>query len=301
MGTSKSQRFTAVGRTQQRLRLPDGRRLGYAEYGDARGLPVFYFHGFPGSRLEACLAEKEALSQGIRLISVDRPGYGLSDGKQNRMLLDWADDTVYLAEFLGIQRFSVVGVSGGGPYAAACAFKIPHLLHRIAVVCGLGPVVTLSGRANAAGLTVNGLLLAGRFPNFAKLAIAAAGLMYRKDPRLMLALISRRFAECDRRALQIPELNQLLCDSFREAFRRSLFWPARDLVLYGRDWGFPLHEIRVPTRLWHGERDTVVPQAMAHMLANEIPTCRAVFYPEDGHFSIITHHLDEILAEIGRR
>ena len=117
----------------------------------------------------------------------------------------------------------------------------------------------------------------------------------------MLALISRRLAECDRRALQIPELNQLLCDSFREAFRRSLFWPARDLVLYGGDWGFPLHEIRVPTRLWHGERDTVVPPAMAHMLANEIPTCRPVFYPEEGHFSIITHHLGEILAEIGRR
>jgi pimeloyl-ACP methyl ester carboxylesterase len=104
--------------------------------------------------------------------------------------------------------------------------------------------------------------------------------------------------QCDRRALQIPELQQLLCDSFREAFRRSLLGPARDLVLYGRDWGFALHDIHVPTRLWHGEKDAVVPPAMAHMLADEIPTCRALFYPEDGHFSIIADRLGEILAEL---
>jgi pimeloyl-ACP methyl ester carboxylesterase len=298
--TNKSRRFEASDRTQQRFQLPDGRYLGYAEYGDARGLPVFYFHGFPGSRLEARLAEQEAVLYGIRLISVDRPGYGLSDVKRHRTLLDWADDTVHLADCLGIRRFSVVGVSGGGPYATACAFKIPHLIDKVAIVCGLGPVVTPCGRNRAEGLTVNGLLLAGRFPIFAQLPFAAAALIYRGHPALMLALISRRFAECDRRALQIPALHRLLCDSFREAFRRSLLGPARDLVLYGRDWGFPLHDIQVPIRLWHGERDTVVPPAMAYMLADKIPTCQAVFYPEEGHFSIIANRLAGIMEELSR-
>jgi pimeloyl-ACP methyl ester carboxylesterase len=297
---TKSLRSAALDETQRRFQLPDGRYLGYAGYGDSRGRPVFYFHGFPGSRLEARLAGQKAVSYGIRLIAVDRPGYGLSDVKRHRTLLDWAQDTVHLADFLGIGRFSVIGVSGGGPYAAACAFKIPHLLDKVAIVCGLGPVVPRSGRNSAADLTVNGLLLAGRFPFFAQLPFAATALMYRKHPEFMLGLISRRSAQCDRRALQIPELHQLLCDSFREAFRRSLLGPARDLVLYGRDWGFALHDIHVPTRLWHGEKDAVVPPAMAHMLADEIPTCRARFYPEDGHFSISTNHLEEILAEISK-
>jgi pimeloyl-ACP methyl ester carboxylesterase len=288
----------ASDETQQRFQLPDGRYLGYAGYGDARGRPVFYFHGFPGSRLEARLAGQAAVSYGIRLIAVDRPGYGLSDARRHRTLLDWAQDTVHLADFLGIGRFSVVGVSGGGPYAAACAFKISHRLDKVAIVCGLGPVVPRSVRYSAADLTVNGLLLAGRFPIFAQLPFAAAALMYRKHPQLMLVLISRRVAQCDRRALQIPELHQLLCDSFREAFRCSLLGPARDLVLYGRDWGFDLHDIHVPTRLWHGEKDAVVPPAMAHRLADEIPTCRALFYPEDGHFSIIANRLGAILAEL---
>ncbi len=298
MRSSKSRQFAASDRTQQQFQLPDGRSLGYAEYGDARGRPVFYFHGFPGSRLEARLAGQAAVSYGIRLIALDRPGYGLSDVKRHRTLLDWAEDTVHLADFLGIGRFSVVGVSGGGPYAAACAFKIPHLVDKVAIVCGLGPVVSCGSRNSAAGRTVNGLLLAGRFPIFARLPFAAAALMYREHPALMLALISRHLAQCDRLALQIPELHQLLCDSFREAFRRSLLGPTRDLVLYGRDWGFVLHDIHVPTRLWHGEKDAVVPPAMAHMLADEIPTCRALFYPEDGHFSIIANRLGEILAEL---
>jgi pimeloyl-ACP methyl ester carboxylesterase len=300
MRTRQTQRFAGSDRTRQRFQLPDGRNLGYAEYGDARGLPVFYFHGFPGSRLEAGLAEEGAASHGIRFISVDRPGYGLSDPKRKRTLLDWADDTVHLADFLGIRRFSVIGVSGGGPYATACAYKIPHRLNKVAIVCGLGPVVYTHRRNRTTDLTIQALLLAGRFPTAARVPFAASALMYRRHPDFMLALISRRLAECDRQALQIPQLHRLLCSSFREAFRRSLFAPARDLVLYGRDWALPLHEIQVPTRLWHGEKDAVVPAAMGYLLADEIPTCLPKFYPEEGHFSIITNHLQEILEELAR-
>jgi pimeloyl-ACP methyl ester carboxylesterase len=149
----------------------------------------------------------------------------------------------------------------------------------------------------AAEPIVAGLLLAGRFPNSARIPFAAAALMYRHHPAFMLKLISRRLAQCDRRALQLPILHELLCDSFREAFRRSLLGPARDLAIYGRDWGVAFHDIQVPMRLWHGEQDAVVPPAMGHLLANEIPTCRSVFYPQEGHFSIVTNRLQEILAE----
>jgi len=109
------------------ITLCDGRRLGFAEFGDLQGRPVFYFHGFPGSRLEARLADRISRDSQVRFIGIDRPGYGLSSVKPERTFIDSAGDAAELADALGIDRFSILGVSGGGPYAAACASKIPSL------------------------------------------------------------------------------------------------------------------------------------------------------------------------------
>ena len=127
-------------KTDGRIRLADGRRLGYAEYGDPEGKPLFYCHGFPASRLEAALLDPSARKAGVRVVAADRPGCGLSDFQPDRRIGDWPGDVVELAGALGIDRFAVVGVSGGGPYALACARKIPQRLTAAAVVCGLGPV-----------------------------------------------------------------------------------------------------------------------------------------------------------------
>lgn len=126
--------------TEQVIRLADGRKLGYAEYGDPAGKPLMYFHGLPGSRLEAKLTEPTASRVKARVIGVDRPGYGLSDFKPQRALADWPNDVSELANALGLDRFAVLGVSGGGPYALACARKIPARLSAVGVVGGLGPV-----------------------------------------------------------------------------------------------------------------------------------------------------------------
>ena len=109
--------------TPSHIILSDGRSLSFAEYGDRQGKPVFYFHGFPGSSLEAKLAEKISLDTRVRFIGVDRPGYGFSSFKPARTISDLADDVVELADGLDIGRFSILGVSGGGPYAAACALQ----------------------------------------------------------------------------------------------------------------------------------------------------------------------------------
>ena len=116
--------------TNLTIKLKDGRTLGYIDLGnkDAKNV-LFHFHGFPGSRLEAnLLSEMDIDMTNIRLISIDRPGMGLSDFKKNRTLLDWPEDVVELADALGIDKFAVEGISGGGPYAAACAYKIPDRL-----------------------------------------------------------------------------------------------------------------------------------------------------------------------------
>lgn len=109
----------------QRMQLPHGRWLGYLDFGDPDGVPVFYFHGLPGSRLDTAQHESMFKEFHMRIVATDRPGYGLSTSQHRRKVLDWPDDVVALADHLGIARFAVMGVSGGGAYAAACAYKIP--------------------------------------------------------------------------------------------------------------------------------------------------------------------------------
>ncbi len=127
----------------QIMKLSDGRRLGYAEYGDLNGRPVFYIHGNLGSRLEAAFVEEEKLRDlGIRLICIDRPGMGLSDYQSDRQILDLPNDILELTNHIGLakRQFTIIGGSGGGPYALACAYKIPSdRLRSCGVVSGLGP------------------------------------------------------------------------------------------------------------------------------------------------------------------
>jgi len=126
--------------TDREIRLPDGRRLGYAEYGDLTGKPVFFFHGWPSSRLFLRSQAAVTAAQGVRVIACERPGFGLSDFQPKRQLLDWPVDVLALADALGIDRFAVAGHSGGGPYAAACAFKIPSRVTAAAIISGLAPL-----------------------------------------------------------------------------------------------------------------------------------------------------------------
>src|SRR5690606_14168411 len=106
------------------IALRDGRTLGYAEYGVADGKPVLVFHGSPGTRLQVRAAHRPALARGIRIIAPDRPGLGLSSRLPGRRIADWPDDVCELVDALGIDRCPVIGVSGGGPYAAACAWRL---------------------------------------------------------------------------------------------------------------------------------------------------------------------------------
>ena len=129
-----------MARTTYKLRLVDGRRLAYAEYGVPNGRPAFYCHGFPGSQREAQLIDPAARAQNVRIIAADRPGYGDSDPLPGRSILAWAKDLTALADHLGLDRFSLIGVSGGAPYALACAFLIPERLIACTLVCPLGPI-----------------------------------------------------------------------------------------------------------------------------------------------------------------
>jgi pimeloyl-ACP methyl ester carboxylesterase len=276
------------------ITLRDRRRLGFAEFGDQRGQPLFYFHGFPGSRMEARLADRISRDLHVRFIAIDRPGYGLSSFKVGRTLLDWSDDVCELADTLEIGRFSILGVSGGGPYAAACARKIPERLRSAGIVCGMGPVDVQELICKMPWIGRQGLRLANRLPQVLSILYPFSAIFFKHFPERMLALVSGRVAQPDKIALKNTELTQVLSASFREAFHRSLMWPAADVILYSRPWGFRLEDIKIPVYLWHGENDLVVPSAMGHYLSETIPDCRATFYAEEGHFSIVLNRMEEI-------
>src|SRR5215211_6909814 len=122
------------------MRLTDGRRLGYAEYGDPTGRPVFFFHGFGTSRVICPRDDELARNLGARLIAVDRPGIGWSDALPGRRLLDWPTDVAQLANQLGLDRFAIVGWSGGGPYAAACGHALADRVRVVGLVSSPAPI-----------------------------------------------------------------------------------------------------------------------------------------------------------------
>jgi pimeloyl-ACP methyl ester carboxylesterase len=282
------------------LQLEDGRLLGYAVYGDPEGRPVFYFHGFPGSRLEARLADQVAASLGIRLIALERPGFGLSDFKAGRTIIEWPDDVVKIADALGINRFGVLGVSGGGPYATACALRIPQRLTAAAIVCGLGPLDIPNGTDRMIRNNHLMFLLGRRLPWLARLSLWRTGCQVRSNPEKMLGHMIGALPVPDKAVLARPEVKTTVKENIAEAFRSGCRGAVCELLLCTRPWGFALKDIATRVDLWHGEEDRSVPSTMGRYQARAIPNCRATFYPDEGHFSLAINHMEEILSSLLR-
>jgi len=264
----------------RQIRLRDGRTLGYAEYGDPAGKPVFFFHGWPSSRLFIRSQASVTASFGVRLIACERPGFGLSDFKPERKLLDWPDDVIELADALAIGQFAVAGHSGGGPYAAACAFKIPSRLTAAAIISGFAPL---------------------DFPNATNNMMASNRLMFglaKHLPWLHRILISLTMSGgpdkyFQRMTSSLPEVDRAVlaslgkgADDIAEAFRGGVSGPVWDQYVLVRPWGFRLEDISLDVFLWHGDKDVMVPLQMGQYLAKTIPKCHATFFSGEGHMLI---------------
>jgi pimeloyl-ACP methyl ester carboxylesterase len=278
------------------LRLRDGRMLGYAEYGDPAGKPAFMFHGFPGSRLEAVLGHEAAIRGGVRVICPDRPGMGLSTFQPGRTMLHWPADVLELADALGIDRFAVGGVSGGGPYAAVCALRIADRLTGAAIISGVGPFET-PGATQGMSRTNRALFQLGRrAPWLARLPMLLTARAAR-SPDLAGELMSRSIAPPDRVILRRPEVREAVKQDLAEAFRGGSRGPAWELVLFSRPWGFRLQDIAMEVHLWQGGADTNVPEVMGRYQAGAIPNCKAAFYPDEGHL-LLVDRMEEILGAV---
>jgi len=283
---------------EHRIQLPDGRILAAAEVGDPGGTPVLYSHGFPGSRLGVLLGAVEARAQGIRLIAFDRPGWGESDPLRGRRLTDWPHDIAAAADQLGCDRFNLIGVSGGAPFALACAAALPDRVGCTAIVCGLGPVIAMRKDDGMMWHNRAGLTLASRARWLVRPTMGLGGPLLKRFCKIAIDNLMRHAGPADRAALADPAIRDVLTREFQEAFRRGGAGAAEDGLIYGADWGIDLAAIRAPVHLWHGEDDRIVPPAMGRWVAERIPGARATFKVGEGHFSIVIHHLAEILEAL---
>ncbi len=282
----------------RRVTLRDGRTLAWAEYGDPAGQPVLYFHGFPGSRLEPLMPGEAQAWARVRLIVPDRPGFGHSTFQPGRRLLDWPDDVTELGDSLGLDRFACMGVSGGGPYAIACAFRLPGRLTRTAVVCGIGPVDTPEGTRGM--MLPNRLLftLSRYSQTVGRLAIASMSRLLRRDPQAALARLRRFLPEPDRAVLDRPELLEWFVMSNLEAVRQGTRAAGQESQLFARPWGFRLADVAAEIDLYQGEQDVNVAPAMGHHQARALGSCKAHFFPDEGHLSLVINRMDEILQRL---
>ena len=281
------------------IELPNGRYLGFADYGDPNGIPVFCFHGTPGSRLQCAPTASRPVPPGIRLIAPDRPGYGFSTFYPERRLVDWPNDVAALADYLGIDRFAVMGISGGGPHALVCAHALGPRLIGVACVSGVGPLGDPSAQEGM--MFSNRLLttLAQRAkPLMRSMMKMQAGAM-RRDPNKQYDLLISRVPQADRDILANPEFRAQMVDDFQRSSATAALSAAQDFEIFAADWGFSLGDIAVKVHYWQGGVDRNVPARHAELMASRTPGAELHRYPSEGHFLIITH-INEILATITR-
>ncbi|RGP79310.1 hypothetical protein FLONG3_2539 [Fusarium longipes] len=300
MAPSLQRYITTSSRTHQTFHLSDGRQLGFAEYGNPNGKPVFYFHGFPSSRLEAQPVDDMAQRCGVRLIALDRPGFGISSPNPDYRIVDWPKDVLELAQAKKITRFSVFGLSGGGPFALACAYALPKravisvglfasaphwaagvqhvdISRRILSFCARNCPALLGGLLNVLHRSIRWLVLT-------RPAIRRIG-------KWLEAQDARQKSETGNKkspAERVEDLVKMLLD---EPFRQGASGTVHEArLLTSKDWGFKLEDVdHDKILIWHGVKDTNAPISMIRYMAKHIPNCELTEFEEDTHYTMYKH------------
>ena len=279
--------------------LSDGQHLAVDEYGDPSGLPVFYFHGWPSSRLQAGGADAAARGLGLRLISPDRPGIGLSSFQKNRQLLDWPPLLAELADQIGVGTFRVLAVSGGAPYALATAWALPDRVAAVAVVSGAPPLPEDLTEPALHGVYRALLRFYRKRPGAMRAAFRLARpFLTIRPPRWAWPWLVRMTSPSDAWALCQPDVFEGSFACYREAWRGSALGVATDAEVYARAWGFAPAEVRAPVRVWHGRDDNNFSWKLAAALARELPRGDFRLLENEGHYSLPIRHYREILEDL---
>lgn len=283
---------------QRTVRARDGRSLGVCEWGIPTGVPVFSLHGTPGSRLSRHHDPGVYERADVRLVTYDRPGYGLSDRQPGRRVVDAVADVAAIADALELERFVVTGGSGGAPHALACGALLGDRVEAVAaVVCpapwdaeGIDQMAGQSpGNAEEFGAALQGRealeeLLAGQAA-----AIAA-------DPWALITGRDDQLPEEDIASLHNEQRFQVFAETLRESVAQGAAGWADDDLAFVQPWGFDLSAIAVPVTLWQGEHDSLIPPEHGRYLVAAIPGAR-IHWIDTGHLAM-SDQTDAILAEL---
>ena len=277
------------------FRLSSGRVLGYAVHGDEEGVPCFYFHGWPSARVQGLLMDEAGRRYGLRIISPDRPGIGLSDFHAGRELKDWPGVLGELAAHLGVDRFHVLGWSGGGPYVLVTAKMMPERLLSATIMAG-APPLTFLGYEHMFWLYRLMIRLRYAFPTVLGLLLRLGERISKGEAdQVPLKWVLGMLGPADRAVLARREVFSVVRDGMLEALRRGPKAVIADADIYLSEWGFEVGEIGTLIHFWHGKQDRNIDWRYTEKLAGIMPQVTTHWLEEEGHYSLPVTHLDDIL------
>ena len=280
------------------IRLPDGRKLGYAVFGRGER-SVLWFHGTPGGRRQIPPAARAyAEARGLRIIGIERPGIGDSSPHLYAQLHDFAEDVARVLDELALERCVVVGLSGGGPYAMACA----HSLDQVRACAVLGGVAPSRGpEAIERGVTTLARFAPLIEPVHRPLGAALSLAVRSAHPLASQAydLFMSVSREADKAVFAAPGIKQMFLDDMLKASRSGLRSLLFDFMLFSRPWGFALADIEVPVHFWHGDADPFVPLEHGRHQAALVPRSSFSLQPGMSHLGGLVI-ADEVLETLSR-
>jgi pimeloyl-ACP methyl ester carboxylesterase len=281
------------------ISLQNDAKIALIEYGDPEGVPVVFCHGWPSSCTMAELTDRAACEVGVRIISPDRPGISGSAFQKDRTLLDWPPIVESMVDHLGIGKFRVLAISGGAPYAYATAWAIPERIQAIAVVSGAPSIIELSDHEGLLPLYRWMLALYRTSPELLRACFYAARpfASMRASIRVARRLV-RLLQPCDAESLRDSAAFNACFESQRRAWRGSAKGVMMDAQVYAEPWGFPLEDVNVPVRLWHGKEDRTFSVGVAEEVARRLPHCTARYVDNAGHYSLPIRNMKAILADL---
>ncbi len=286
------------------LELPDGRRVQWWSGGATHGKPVVFFHGCPDTRHAAMPGAAAAARRGIRLIALNRPGYGASDVAASDHL-SVADDVASVADLIGLERFAAVGMSVGGPYALACAARHPERVTAAAVVAAPGDVPSLDPPWPRDGLPPEDQEF---IAHLATGSVEDAVSRIRPDFEAYVAALAPDdpddAALAERFLSGLPMLDRQMLDGqgpaqVAAATREALTRPdgyLRDAAVTFRAWEFDIERVLCPVQLWYGALDPQTSTRNGEWLAAHLADAVLRVNDETAHLSTLHRQWDEILA-----
>ena len=279
-----------------RIQTPDGRTLAIYEGGELDGAPIFFLNGTPSSGLLYERHVRLAEQTGVHLVAYDRPGYGGSTALRERSVVDAASDVATIADALGIERFALWGVSGGGPHALACAARLTDRLAAVASLAAVAPYEAegldwLAGMGES-NIHEFALAIEGREALTPYLE-AEARTIIDGDPEVLVEAWSSLLTPVDAAACS-GELGRYVIENVKVAVTEGVEGWLDDDLAFMKPWGFDLSEISVPVLLVHGREDRFVPFAHGEWLAARIPDVEARLTDEDGHLTLLEERIGEV-------